>query len=283
MGRPSSHSGHRNPECFVSGRAFSLVELLVVIGIIAILISLAVVTGTKVVAGSKARASEDIIRVLDESRGTWMLNWGKPVPQFLEVPLPSGGPQYLPMIDARPASGGSDWTVPAETSLTYFTALVLRDPMIRPVFEQIDSAFVKSTTVPAPRSDGQSNATDSPALVISDAWGRPFRFVHPAYHGGHGDYWNAQTKSMDSREVLLVELPTSKGQIIRKYFRRSYRPFSGDDPQRKPSWVGDADEGMCIGGTPYFYSAGDDGDPGTRADNVYSTKPRFPVETRDFE
>lgn len=265
-------------------RAFSLVEMLVVIAIVGILIALAVVTGTKVISASKTRASQDIIRVLDESRAVWMLNWDKPIPEFVEVMTPARRPQYLPLIDARPA-GGNDWAADATPSVTYFTALVLSDPMIAPVFEQLDSSFVKPTTLPRPDGQGDSNQYASRALVISDAWGRPFRFVHPAFHGGYGPFWDQQAESMNSqRETFTLRIPTNKPNFFfTAEYRRSYRPFAEDDPDRKQTWVGDGDEGMCLGSTPYFYSPGEDGDPGTRGDNAYSAEPRFPVETRDFD
>jgi type II secretory pathway pseudopilin PulG len=257
--------------------------MLVVIAIIGILVALAVVTGTRVISAGKTRATQDVIRVLDESRAAWMLNWDKPMPEFLEVKGPSGKPQFHAMIDARLAAS-NDWSFEARPSLTLYTALVLPDPMISPIFQQLDPAFVKPTTVPRPDNQGGTNQHASRALTITDAWGRPIRFVHPAFHGGFGPFWDADSENMNSqRETLLVRTPTSKGVFITAEFRRSYRPFSADDPARKQNWVGDGDEGMCIGNTPYFYSAGEDGDPGTRADNAYSTEPRFPVETRDFE
>ena len=123
-----------------------------------------------------------------------------------------------------------------------------------------------------------------PAVNIRDAWGRPMRFVHPAFHGGYGDFWDPVAERLDgSRGILKVLLPTNSGRPFPMEYKRSYRPFAADAPGRKATWIGDADEGMAVGGRGYFYSAGEDGDPGTRANNVYSTVPRFPVETRDFD
>lgn len=283
MGKPNSSgpiSAGRGPGTRRAGgaRAFSLVEMLVVIGIIGILVSLAVVTGSKVIAGGKARATADVIRVLDESRSAWQLNWDKAIPEFLEIENAGGQPQYFPLLDARPDGAKPDSQ--ALPSLTYYTALVMQDPMIAPIFEQLDSRFVRPSAAPIPDDDGDTVDWAVRALEISDAWGRPIRFVHPAFHGGYGEYWDAESESIASRDLLTVSLP---GMQSLPPFRRSYRPFEEDATGRKASWVGDADEGMCTGNTPYFYSPGDDGDPGTRHDNVYSTEPRFPVETRDFE
>jgi type II secretory pathway pseudopilin PulG len=255
--------------------------MLVVIGIIGILVSLAVVTGTKVIAGGKARATADVIRVLDESRSAWQINWDKPLPEFLEVPNGRNRFVYLPMIDARFGENPlpDSKVIP---SLSYYTALMLQDPMISPIFEQLDSTFVKPSAAPLPdEDDGEFEDYAIRALEITDAWGRPLRYVHPAFHGGHGAYWDAKEERLESRDTLEISLPTSKGFPLLVRYRRSYRWF--DPASSKPSWVGDADEGMCTGNTPYFYSPGDDGDPGTRVDNVYSIVPRFPVETKGFD
>lgn len=271
-------------------RAFTLVELLIVIGIIAILVSMAVVVGTKVVEGGKARATQDVIRVLDTSLGAWHLNADKPVPEVLEIPQSATKSLFYPIIDARLADSGepydqSYWVSAASSSGNLYTALVMQDASIAAEFQQLDSTFIKPHPVPQDPDDGAAESWSLAALDIQDAWGHSLRFVHPAFHGGHGEYWDADRERLDTqREPLKIKLPTSHGgNTIPVEFRRSYRPFEGDDPNRKTTWIGDADEGMTIGGTPYFYSPGDDGDPGTRANNVYSTRPRFPVETRDFE
>ncbi|HZW10419.1 MAG TPA: type II secretion system protein [Phycisphaerales bacterium] len=280
MGKRNSSHRDRGPRR--GAPAFSLVEMLVVIGIVGILVSLAVVTGTKVIAGGKARATADVIRVLDESRSAWQINWDKPLPEYLEVERGNGRFVYRPMIDARRANTPFDSAV--NPSLTYYTALMLQDPMISPIFEQLDSTFVKPSAAPLPDDDdGDIESWAIRALDITDAWGRPIRYVHPAFHGGHGEYWDDRAERMESRDLLAIALPTGKGIPIRVEYRRSYRPFEPDDAARKPSWVGDADEGMCTGNTPYFYSPGDDGDPGTRQDNVYTIQPRFPVETKGFD
>lgn len=262
--------------------AFTLVEMLVVIGIIAVLVAMAVVVGTKVVEGGKSRATQNVVRVLDESLGAWTLNADSPLPSYATVAFSTTQNLRFPLLDGRPKNAAFD--APAYPGLTNYTAMAMNDASIRAVFEQLDSAFVSPTAVPGWRTSSQQYETwAEPAVEIKDAWGRPMRIVHPAYHGGHGDFWDDENDRMETRLVLQqVSIPGVGGRIQILDFRRSYRPFA-DNAARRISWVGDADEGMCVGGTPYFYSAGEDGDPGARRDNVYSTVPRFPVETRDFE
>ncbi len=265
---------------------FTLIELLIVIGIIALLNAMSVVVGARVVEGGKARSTQDIIRTLDESLGAWSFNADTPLPSELRSTDAAGREYVYPIIDATVE--GSDAPVEFSTapwpSATFYAALVMQDASILPMLQGIDSTFAgPSQGPPAHPKTGKVVSWALPALDLRDAWGRPLRIVHPAYHGGHGKYWDAKRKNMAQRDLLEgVQFSTGKGTLAQADFRRSYRPFP-DNQTRKPGDVGDADEGMCIGGTPYFYSAGEDGDPGTRGDNVYSTVPRFPVETRDFE
>lgn len=267
--------------------------MLVVVGIIAVLVSLAVVVGTKVIEGGRANATADLLRVLDQSRAAWQLNADQPIPAFLEVTEDGGlAPKWYPMIDAR-LKGDTDYTsqprvLPGSNqpnTINCYTALVLKDASIAPMFEQIDARFVKPSTVPLPDISGKRESWAAEALDINDAWGRPVRFVHPTFHGGYGDFWDPKAKKMQTREFYEVQVPTSKGLPVRIEYRRSWRPWDVTKEQGKvrDTWMGDADEGMCVGNTPYFYSAGGDGDPGTRGDNVYSTQPRYPVETKAFE
>ncbi len=267
--------------------AFTLIELLVVIGIIAVLVALAVVVGAKVVEGSKARATTDVIRVLDSTLGSWQLNANVPLPEFLEVPESPTKSWIYPIIDAR-LETNNDFTNPTEPSAMYYSALVMQDESIATEFKQMDSTFVSTSFVakPGASSSDQRESWALQAVNIRDAWGQPIRFVHPAFHGGHGEYWDPTAGNMNrSREALRVQVPrgTGSGRPLEINYRRSYRPFDPNVPDRKSTWIGDADEGMAVGGRAYFYSAGEDGDPGTRANNVYSTQPRFPVETRDFD
>ncbi|MFG0260509.1 MAG: type II secretion system protein [Phycisphaerales bacterium JB041] len=264
--------------------AFTLIELLIVIGIIAVLVALAVVVGSKVVEGGRSRATTDVIRVLDGTLGAWQLNARTPLPSVLEVKEDATRSRYLPIIDARRPSGNEDLTADAEPSALYYSALVMQDQSVAPEFEQLDSAFVSAAS--APREDSRTGRREQwaiPAVDVRDAWGRPMRFVHPEFHGGYGQYWDGDGERMETRDAMMVTVKNPQGREIEVEYRRSYRPFEADAPGRKATWIGDADEGMAVGGRGYFYSAGEDGDPGTRINNVYSTEPRFPVETRDFD
>lgn len=264
-------------------RAFTLIELLIVIGIIAVLISMSLVVGSKVIEGGKGRATQNVIRVLDESRAAWTLNADVPLPKLVSVEYDTNrAPMRFLLIDGRSDTAGFE--TEAYPTIALYTGLVMQDASIRSVFEQLDSTFIRPDAVPGWKDkSGKWESWAIGAVEVRDAWGKPLRMVHPAFHGGHGEYWNPDLGNMESRDLLEDRLvPVGEGRSQLWDFSRSYRPFEDDDSQ-KGNWIGDADEGMCIGGTAYFYSAGADGDPGTRRNNIYSTVPRFPVETRDFK
>ncbi len=269
-------------------RAFTLIELMIVIGIIAVLIAMSLVVGSKVIEVGKGRATQNVIRVLDESRGAWTLNADVPLPMVVKVLDNSRTPKEVRflLIDGRPITQDSSFSDEAYPALTYYTALVMRDQSIRSIFEQMDSAFLESSAVPGWKdSSGKFEPWADSAVTIKDAWGRPLRIVHPAFHGGHGEFWDPKAGRLQPRDALedkpIPRKPAGRYQLVD--FSRSYRPFAENDSNYEGNWIGDADEGMCIGGSAYFYSAGEDGDPGTRRNNIYSTVPRFPVETRDFK
>ena len=275
---------HARPGC--AGPGFTLVEILVVLGIIAVLVSLAMVVGSKVTQGGRTRATADVIRVLDESRGAWELNADQSLPASLFVEDKTGNKPKtyeFPLIDAR--IDAKDYSAAPWPSAIYYTALVMQAASVKPIFAEIDPTFAKPTTAPLPDpKSGQSQSWALRGLDMRDAWGRPMRIVHPTYHGGYGDYWDPTTNSLlTNREPIDLLLEQGSRLKLPLTFRRSWRPFRANDPARRATWVGDADEGMCVGNTPYFYSAGADGDPGNRKSNVYSTRPRFPVETKGFK
>ena len=124
--------------------------------------------------------------------------------------------------------------------------------------------------------------------IPRDAWGRPIRFVHPAFQGGFGRCYGT-ARDTTSRSLINFQDPPfadlatgATGAGRRGAFSRSARPFdpAGDPATRGLRPVGDADEGSSSGRQGYFYSAGASGNPGDRRDNVYSAAPSFPPETQ---
>ncbi len=258
---PTTGAPSRRPRA----RAFTLIELLIVIGVLVILIALTITIGTKITASGRARAAADTIRVLDGSVSEWSAQTGDPAPSKVLAPEAGGGdPIEQPIIDGRPE--GADPDEPALPSVEMYTAAILQEGGLESVFSGVTSSWIAAATVPTDASNGAL-----PAYRLVDPWGNPLRYVHPVYDAGWGPYWDGN--SLTSRPTL------SPLDATEDAYQRSWRPFDPNDTQRTSAWVGDADEGVCVGNSPYFYSAGPDGDPGTIEDNVYSSVPDFPVDT----
>ena len=138
-----------------------------------------------------------------------------------------------------------------------------------------------SSQTPTRRQNSRSPHHSDPGVI-------PFRYVHPAFHGGlydatfnaaerRGNYADPPdpNKPFDVR-IVLTEIPQSALPI------RQIRRNSGEPTPNEPTGTTapDSDGGYCPrnGGQAYFYSAGPDGDPSSRSDNVYveSSRPTFP-------
>lgn len=253
---------------------FTLVELLVVVGILVVLIALTVAVGTQINESGKARAASSSIQVLDQSLVEWdSISGGKEAPSEVLAPLPGGGaPISYPIIDGRLATAAPA-DAPGLIAIELYTAAISLEGGLDGMFSGLASEWVKPATVP-PTAGGTAPDGALSAYRVVDPWGNPIRYVHPKFDAGWGDYWDGS--SLATRDTIQVIIGPNDVE-----YRRSWRPFDPDDAARNDRWVGDADEGICpAGGTkPYFYSAGPDGDPGTTGDNVYSLTPELPSET----
>jgi len=257
-------------------RAFTLIELLVVIGIIAVLVGIGIAVGLNVTNTSRAGATLNTIQLLETYLAD-LDNTGQSPASYRAYTEDVAGSTYeFPVIDGRVRGQGFDRTDRAIPSLMRFLKagdVYLRDSSGR--WGGLDSSQIRDGEL------GMAGSEPVRGVELLDQWGNPIRAVHPAFDGGFGNFWDASMKSMSSRDTLRVTAQGGGSPTILQ-ITRSYRPFNpttaGEDA------VGDADEGICTNERVYFYSAGPDGDPGTREDNVYgSVRPKFPVETADFE
>ena len=260
----------------VGRRAFTLIELLVVIGIIAVLMGIGLSVGFGVINSGRGNATKNTIQVLE----TYLSDLdatGQEPKSYKAFKTEVAGDEYeFPVLDGRENSQGVGKDVRPISSLMRFIAAgdtYVGDSSAR--WGGLDSSLVRDNEI------GMAGSEVIRGVELLDSWGNPIRVVHPAYDGGFGDFWDQTASTNASRDPLNVSYKDGgSNQTLR--LRRSYRPFNpgtaGDNA------VGDADEGICQNERVYFYSAGEDGDPGTREDNVYgSVKPKFPAETADFE
>lgn len=259
-----------------SSRAFTLIELLVVIGILLLLGAVAFVTAQKVHGGGKERLTRDAIHVLETIAGSYQADVGKIPARYTE---PGPLRRQFPIIDARVIAPGND-PVPGNTepSLQLFLLAARETAAVDEHLKALESRLVKRSQIASKLYGGDSPREEDndriEAVTILDGFGNPIRFVHPNFDGGYGQYFDADGGAGDPRPLRDVELKRATGPVAPvPQFSRSIRPLAG------AAYIGDADEGKCRGNQPYFYSAGSDGNPGTREDNVYTNKPEFPAET----
>lgn len=254
-----------------SHRAFTLVELTVVIAIILVLVGIVAAVGTAVLSGGQAQATRDTIRLLDNVVFEYGQQTNSSIPSEIEV-FAEGETSGLlyPIADAAVTQGGD--YVDDAGDVIESTALMLyaareNAPGAFDLATAIDPSFSRTVSLNA-------NAAAVGLPTVIDAFGNPIRFVHPKWDGRYGPYWDGDSQEPGTN---LREFPDGSGNPI---LRRS---FLVDEPEDGSVRRGDADEGICQGDRPYFYSAGPDGDPGTITDNVYISDafPSFPYETTE--
>ncbi len=274
---------------------FTLIELLIVVAIIGILTSIVLVAGARVRDVGRVRATEGVLRTLDQTLTNWMASRDTIPPSDYRD---ERGYLY-PMIDARsmdaaartspdPTITTQDWEFrrPAEPSTQIYAALLQRDdPASAKMLDTVLDSFkhVDPVVTALDTAFGAMRHLDEPvqAPVILDAWGQPIRFVHPKYHGGYGDTYitgSSTTYQALTRPLLRLSL------VNRTFdYRRSAQPFDPLSAQSTSLYRGDADEGLCVNNRPYFYSGGLDLNPGTRGDNINSQRPNYPAATTSIQ
>ncbi|MBS0196225.1 MAG: prepilin-type N-terminal cleavage/methylation domain-containing protein [Planctomycetes bacterium] len=255
-------------------RGFTIVELLVVIGIIGILIAIVLVAGGKVVTGGKRTATQDMLRVLDTSLDSYVSNKdGNPSP-LIEVNTDPGNAagtkRVFPVADVRDMvnAGGAQMV----NSIGLYMLQAADVPQAKAHLDTIPARFLSSAPI-----TGQNNSRVIPTII--DAWGNPIRYVHPAFDGVIVDDATAPVPSA-AVAIDSIELPQlARNQTFGLASVRRTAKYTGT-----PKYGADGDGGTCVGNRPYFYSIGEDGLNGydatgkfdRNADNVYTNPPTLP-------
>ncbi len=279
--------------CPARVRGFTYIEMAVVIAIIAILMLIVLQIGRSVADAGRSRQTQATLAVLDNALTAYAAE--RPG-QFPSEFTDSRGVAY-PLIDGRciedVGTDVSSYTAPAYPSLALFFAAGRRNEAIEAAVRGIDPSRVVpvnmaqySTRFTQPQERVSANVPETPITMFTvlDGWDRPIRFVHPAFDGGYGNGYRpssvgATNFTSVARPSLKLTLATANGGTQETNFRRAAMPFDPARPDYVTTWTGDADEGTSAGARAYFYSAGRDGNPGTRGDNIYSIRPNFAAET----
>lgn len=228
-------------------KGFTLLELLIVIGIIAILMATTVIVGVKIVSSGKQRVTEGVLKALDTSLSQYVHAQGRLPPPYVVDPRDS---KYVqPVADA--AIGDA---VPPPQDQMHINTVGLymlqcqADPDAAKTIKELDPKLVRLYD---PDSVGTTFGLDKrPALyTVLDGWGQPIRYVHPAFQGVIGDFGNAVDPA--------TKAPPPPGKLsgVTKIRRTSALDASGSPPANA---VPDADGGVPLTNRPYFYSVGPD-------------------------
>lgn len=284
-------------------RAFTLIELLIVLGIIGVLMTIAVTVGRVAGDSGKIKATRDLLATLEQAYTAYVSARGGEVsPPVVPDPRLSKSPDHpppgvanmvwIPVADARaalPIMGSAhdlEWSDQVINSLGLVMWQMSSAPEAQKILRSVPTRFVKDWDPDVPDPDNAAqNATQwgQPRLpTVLDAWGNPIRFVHPSFDGTYfGDPRSPTQNVRDFRAVSdIVKTLSLPGDLavpptfLMAQIRRNNVPSTGggNPNDLKP----DSDGGLCPGDRPYFYSAGPDGNPGTPNDNVYIRLPKLP-------
>lgn len=290
-------------------RGFTLMELLVVVGLIAVLVAIVFVIGRSVTSGAKARLSEDGLRVLDNALTAYIADVQSNPPALAEDPRaaipdpnPAANNRFYPVADARNMSATDPAGVDMPGNKMLNSAGLFLSQMNPPSYagqavKERGSAKARGALNALPTrlsalKDMDRGNGQFPMVTPLDGWGQPMRYVHPQFDGlVTDDPAAANPDRLAARPLAgFVALPrtTPPAQYAVQEIRRNAttlvaNPLNAQD-------LPDSDGGSCVGNRPYFYSAGADGKVGVlvngsnqvledyNADNVYlaSSRPSLP-------
>jgi prepilin-type N-terminal cleavage/methylation domain-containing protein len=260
--------------------AFTLVEILVVIAIIAILVAITTMVGTAVVNTGKKQATQGILQTLDSALAAYIDAKGENPPALVPVPwsnlaepirtqYTSDEFVYYPAIDGR-GREGTTGDLNEVNSVALFIESARAVPSTQDIINSINPRYVQNFS---------ADPKVQPFLLTAfDAWGNPIRYVHPKLDGviqdsdrGLGDNGMfidiiPDDSTDDSIYFIYGSLPDINLIQIQEV-RRNF--ITADELQNFPNIQTDSDGGLTAGNRPYFYSAGPDGNPATIEDNIY--------------
>jgi prepilin-type N-terminal cleavage/methylation domain-containing protein len=255
-------------------RAFTLIELLIVIGILVLLMAISIVVGSKIVGSGKQRATEGILKALDTSLSEYIHTQERNPPPIVTDPR---NPAYvLPVADAAIPTDPPAQTPPVPPPTINSVGLYLLQakavPEANSAIQGIDARYLKTYDPDSQGTNGPFAQDKQPSLLtVFDGWGQPIRYVHPAYQGAWPAYSASGMAAYTPAEQKAGAPPPGKNFTFAAQQNGIRRNASSDNPQVLP----DADGGLVNNNRPYFYSLGPDGHAGYSVD---SSTPPAPVD-----
>ena len=285
-------------------RAFSLIEMLVVVSIIGLLFAIAMSIGSAMADSGKKQATLGTLQLLDQTLADYIDVTGSIPPAIVQIDhtklnqevtdiIGSDTDAYYPIFDGRidiPILGSDPEAHVMVNSIGLYLQSISKATDMDGLVSHLNNKLIRPYDLP---DDLQPEL-----LTVFDAWGNPIRFVHPKFDGiiennrrtlgDPGDfvaifnpdenngpgYFTREFLPVDITDIPFITTETqtiarrNKITIVDQEFVQANSP--SDYPLET-----DSDGGTCPNQRPYFYSAGPDGDPATTQDNIYTIRPTF--------
>ncbi|MBM4113745.1 MAG: prepilin-type N-terminal cleavage/methylation domain-containing protein [Phycisphaerae bacterium] len=223
-----------------SGRApgaFTLLELLITIGIIALLAGIVLAVGSAVLRGAEARQMEAAFRALDEAVGEFERARGQKITyqrigdpagsyDCVEISNPPGAYSIVHLLNGR------NWAA------NDFRPLIAGNERSLEILKRIDTDLLRRDASTFPPAGNGLNAVPTPRIELVDPWGNRVAVIFPGRPKNPGELGDADGTVRTSDENQL---------------------------------------GACRDGRIGFVSAGPDGNFGTREDNIFSYELVYPL------